>query len=277
MLHGLVALLTSSAQIVYNKNVLSRHHVGFLTFTFVDFFLIFILMGLAGIFFFDFSTVVWSLRIVLLVFLSGALSLGFNLLYYKGLEKTTVEKAQPLILTNWIFSIILAFAFFPAEREYLDLFLSLLAGIAVVITFTKKHHLNFDKSSMLFILSSFLIGIHAILIKVLLDYFGPYELYFLRLGIELVLFICIFAPSARTLKNNNNKFIAVSAVIAIIMNVFTYWSYQNVGIIFTSMVLTLTPLLAILGGRLFLQEKLHIKYVASSLLIMICIGLSTIL
>jgi drug/metabolite transporter (DMT)-like permease len=233
-------------------------------------------MSILGYFFFDFKKTDFNYLTISLIFATSIISLISNFLFYKGLHHTSIEKAEPLILSNWIFSIILAFLFFSSERNNIELILALISGITIVATFTEKHHLTFNKYQIYFLTSSFLLAFHAIIIKLLLEIFTPIETYFLRILLQFIFLIIIFRFTLKNVLEKKNSAIIISAIIALIMNIFTYWSYDEIGVISTSMILTLTPIIAILSSKIFLKENIHPKFLISTLIISSCILTSTI-
>ncbi|MFW5746167.1 MAG: EamA family transporter [Nanoarchaeota archaeon] len=197
----------------------------------------------------------------------------FNAFFFIGLKHVHIEKAQPLLLSNFIFTILLAIIFFPDERSPFKVFLAVVASLVLIAIHIKKHHLVFSRFELMLLGYAIMISIHNVLIKELLTIFTPFSLYFFRAGLMSILLALIFHAKLTDYKKNTRKQLLVAATVTA-LNITMYWSYQVSGIVVTSLLLTASPVLAIWISRIMLKERVHTKNVFATLIICICISLS---
>jgi drug/metabolite transporter (DMT)-like permease len=129
--------------------------------------------------------------------------------------------------------------------------------------------------------------LEAVLVKELLFLYSPLALYMVRtLGIFIVLFIwyLFLAPYIKgeprlTFSNwqaKNYKLCFVIALLAVLQMVFTYYGYKHFGVVFTTIVLTLGPILTYIADVIILKERLKKRIVLAAIVILACVAYANI-
>jgi drug/metabolite transporter (DMT)-like permease len=229
---------------------------------------------LPGLFFLQYSTEMFEWYNILFLIALLLSAIVYNICNFKGMKYSQVDSAQPLILMAWVFSIFFAFVIYPAERHIVDFILAL---VAVASLFFSTKITQLDKGSMYLLIGSFFVGVHSLFVKELVPVYGPYLLYFVRaILIFSILYFWFRAPRS-LLRKDVLLYCAIFAGIVIVQNVLLYTSYVRIGIVHTSLILTLAPVVALTASVLFLKERLHLSKVLSALVITACIATSILI
>ena len=242
--------------------------MGFTTVTFMTLSLI---MLPFAFFFFNATKGAFTLMPVLFLF-SFVLCAGIaNLLYYKGFKYEKINHLEPIIMMQPLFVVVLAALVFPSERNFVVIMAALIASVAIVLSHIKNHHLEFNKHSSLVLISNLFFAVCAIQAKYLLNYFSPFTLYFLRCSlIGLILFVT-YRPKLKYLTFKEEEKFALSNIFWIARSVLIYYGYVNFGIIFTTLVLMVTPILVYTFTYFILKERLEMRNLVASAVILICL------
>jgi drug/metabolite transporter (DMT)-like permease len=227
-----------------------------------------------GMFFITYTPEMFAWQNVLFLLALVLCAIVYNVCNFKGMKYSEVDNAEPLILMAWVFSIFFAFIIYPEERHVIDFVLAFISVASLFFT-TKFTHL--DKGSTYLLIGSFFVGVHSLFVKELVPVYGPYMLYFIRAVFIWILVYAMFRAPQSLLRRDILTYSSLFALLVIIQNVLLYTSYAKIGIVHTSLILTLAPVVALTAGALFLKEKLHLNKVISALVITVCIALSTIL
>jgi len=85
-------------------------------------------------------------------------------------------------------------------------------------------------------------------------------LYFLRCGVIAMIFILLWRPSYRHLKEHGVVgLILLSGALAVFHMVARMYAFKEVGIVVTMATYVLTPILVFIFDTLFLRERLKIR------------------
>lgn len=271
MLQAFGALVFASAYMIFSRYILATKHFEYrryiaLTYIFGAVLLLF------GFSYLDLTFVTWRSGVLLLLIIATAIFC--DLFFYHGLEHTRVEKVEPLFLSSWVFTVIFAVIVYPSERDLLKVALALVAGLTIILVNIRKHHLKLDKYAVYILVAAVVIGIHNNLIKALLEYYNPYTInLIIMLGGSLVMPL-FFRIKGKDLKKKATPLVMLATVFTVTRWLFLYWSYDVIGVVFTSLIMTAAPMLEIWGSKLFLKEKLHLRYIVGTVVIMLCIIIS---
>jgi drug/metabolite transporter (DMT)-like permease len=210
-----------------------------------------------------------------LLILSGIVffSIIANLLSYYAIKWEKLTNLEPVRLLEPLFVVLLAFAFFKSERNPVILIPSIIAALALVFSHVRKHHLDFNKYILAGIASSFFYAIDLILTKLILEYYNPISLYFIRCSLILIITITIFSPhSINKLTKKEKLLILVISLFWVTFRVATYYGYLYLGVVSTTLVLMLGPVFIYLLARIFLKEKLNWRNIVATIIILGCVA-----
>lgn len=274
MFQGIISAVANAGGVLTDRFILSKKKIDYRSFTTLAFSLIVLILLFLIPFFYDYSPQMFSTENLIYLGFIAFFGILFNFLLFYGLKYTKAEAAEPLILTSWLFTVLLAVTFYPEERNTIKLILALIASVTIFLTHIKKHHLVFHKGTMAILFSSLIIAIHDMFIKKLLVVYNPFTLYFIRCLIITILLLIIVRPNKKYLKRKYILPISLVATLGVLEYVFKYWSYDQYGLVYTSLLMTLAPLLVMCGSKFFLKEKIEGKNIISMVVILACIVIS---
>lgn len=274
MFVGIIAALFASSEALMDRYSFTHKIFGYKKLLFYTFIMMIAIMTLGLPFFFEWNPAILEPVNIVYLGIVVVISLAFNLLWLHGLEKTRVEKAQPLYMSSKIFTIILAIAFFPTERHLLKVFLAIIAIGAIISLNISKKHLDLDRYAMMIIGGAFLLSLHNIFIKNLLGLMNAFMLYYIRIILIAVFMLFFFKIDKKDIVEDKIIFLFFLSITVVLANAFIYWSYAQIGLVYTSLLLTLTPIAALWGAKVILKEELHIKNIVATVIIIACISAS---
>lgn len=270
MILGIIASLLYSAEFLVSRKFLGSGNFKSEKFIAVIFIGVSILMlPLMGLFYIDFE----QMNLFYTLIFTGIVlsALAYNLLQYKSLKRIKAEDAEPIILLNTIFTIILGYLFIKSERNIADLILALTACTILIISKWDKD-MTFNKYHKYMFYAAILIGVYNLLTKIMLDVMNPFALYWIRTIILLPVFLLISKLRMKDLKKYSGTLII--SILTILAQLTVFFSYKYIGLITTSLLLNLVPIFTFWGAYIFLKEKLEARNVVASILIIGCIVLS---
>jgi len=204
-------------------------------------------------------------------------SIFANYFTFFAFKHKDLSKIQTLRLTMPLFTILFAFIlsfFFEVyanERNYYVLLFALIASIALVVSNMNKNHLKFDKYSWSMLLGSFLFSIELILSKPLVALYHPVTFYFIRSLFVFIIAFAVFRGNLSNLKPVGKGLFIISAMFWVGYRTLLYYGYNVFGVVFTTTVFIMSPVLIYLSSWMFFKEKITIRQVVSSMIIVVCI------
>ncbi len=203
-------------------------------------------------------------------------SLLANYLMFFALRWEKVSKLEPALILEPLFTISLAilFSFFTVglfERSSHVVIPALIASIALIFSHVKKHHLHFSKYFLAAIGGSFFFALELVISRLVLDYYSPISFYFFRcLSIFIISFI-IFRPKIFNLEAKIQWQILLIGSLWVLYRVIIYWGYVQLGVIFTTLMILLSPVFIYLLAWKFLKEKLEWRNILAAIIIIGCV------
>jgi len=205
------------------------------------------------------------------------ISLIANLFVFYSLKWEKVTKLEPARILEPMFIIILAiiFSFFIDsnlyERNLKFIIPALIASIAIIFPHIKKYHLKINKYIIAAILGSFFFALELIITRLILDFYSPITFYFLRCSSIFLISLIVFRPKFKSLDKKSIWIILITGAIWAVYRIIIYWGYLNYGVIFTTLMIMLGPVLIYILAWKFLKEKLNWKNIVAALIIIACV------
>lgn len=206
------------------------------------------------------------------------LGVAFNIIYYTVLSKKNISEIQPITILATPTAIIMAMVIFPEERNLAVLAISAVATGALLLSRLEKGKLKFDKYSWLLIIFNILYAIETILIKYLLDVTNAFSLYGSRVMILALMFFIIL-PHIKVNKISKKSLghISINSAITAIEHTTKFFAISAIGIINSSMILLLGPIIILIYSRIFFKEKISLRRGIGDAIIIICIAVIVLL
>jgi drug/metabolite transporter (DMT)-like permease len=272
----IVGAVANAFSIIWERIVLVKKKVDIKSFQ-VAAFLAVTLLFLPFIYFFfkihpeAFTTINIVLFLCVILF-----SVIANIAFCYSIKGERVSSLEPALALEPLFTVILAViaSFFFAElfeRKIHIIIPAVIAGVALVLSHIKRHHLNFDKYFIAAILASFFFAMELIFSNFILDYYTPLTFYFLRcLGIFAVS-LAVFRPKFSGINNKIKLEIFGIAFLWIVYRVIIYYGYLNLGIVFTTLIVMLSPIFIYFLAWIVLKEKIRWQDVVTALVVVACV------
>ncbi|MBI2631834.1 DMT family transporter [Candidatus Pacearchaeota archaeon] len=273
----IIGAFLEAAGMILEKKVLRNKRINYKNYTVYEFLAIVLVMIPILFFTWKIGSGAFSTKNILIFSFVILVSVIANLLIFFSLKRENVTEFESVWVAQPLFTIILAFILFQSERKISLAIFAFVASIALLISHIEKHHLKFDKYIIAAILGSFLFSVELIASNLILKYYNPFTFYFIRSFFIFLITFAMFRPSGNELKNKSLlTTILIIGLIWALYRAIIYYGYQTLGVIFTTTIFILSPVLIFLFAIIFLKEKPTKKQVLSTLIITLCVIASLI-
>ena len=271
-----IAALTQVGGIIIDKIILTRRQVALRVFVPILFLFLFLFTA----FLFPFlGRISWDLFGGYYLWLFGAMlvvAVIWNVCYYRGVQSEKVHEFELIVMFQPLLTILLATLFLKGERNiHLEL-AALVAAIFLIIAHWQKSHLEISRGSLYLVSAVVFMSVELILIKILLEVFSPVALYFVRTGILFLFFIFFYRPHLVQVAERNWLLIAATSFLGTTQMVTKFYGFAELGVVYTSLILILAPVLVYLASKVILHEHITTRTVVSLTVILGCIIYATI-
>lgn len=273
----LIAAFSQAAGIIVDKIILTRRRMELRAYIPVLFLFLFlltaILMPFLGTVSLNFFTPYYLVIFLMMI----ASALIWNVFYYKGAQDEKVHEFELIIMFQPLLTILLAAIFLEKNTNVHILIASVLAAIALIIAHINKKHFEISAAGKGLVIAVVFISIEIIFQKIMLDVFSPAALYFTRTGIIFLFFWLYYRPRMHQVSDANIALILATSAAGVVQMVTKFYGFEQFGVIYTSLVLILSPILVYIISTLLLHERLKARTIISGLVILGCIVYATML
>ena len=265
------------------KKIINKQKVNFMNFI-IYIFLSIILVSIPLLFFFwNIKPEALQLNNIILLAIIVITSIFANFFIFYSLKKEDLTELQPIRLTTPLFTILLVFIFsfffdiYLSERNYSILFLALIASLALVFSHFKDDKVKFNKYAIAALIGSFLFALELTISKSILLYYNPITFYFIR-SLWVFILVWVFLHNKLSpIQNKTKIYILIAGIIAVMYRVILYYGFLTLGVIFTTTIFILAPVLTYIFAHIFLKEKITLRQIISSIIIVACVVLAVII
>jgi drug/metabolite transporter (DMT)-like permease len=205
------------------------------------------------------------------------ISILANLLIFYSLKRENITEFEPIWLMQPLFTVLLAIFMFPTERNWIIVGLALIASLTLIFAHVKKHHLRLDKYIFAALIGSFLFALELVISKPLLEFYSPFTFYFIRCFFIFVITLLLFRPSMKILKGKTVGMIVLVGIMWFVYRAIIYWGYESLGIIYTTILFILSPVLMLIFAVIFLKEKPTARQIIANGIILVCVLLAVLI
>lgn len=273
----LLGALFQAGGFILDKRILLLRRITFQTYTSLSFPLYFLIV--LGAFFIaapPFSLELLWASIGLLA-LSLSLNIIGNIVFYRALARDTLGEIQIIDLVSNIPIIIVSSFLFADERNTLVLVLALGAAFAVIWAHWHRRHFTILVTTLPLLLWSLVAPpIEAAITKTLLAAWHPVSLELVRSGVLAIFFASIFSRSIQNVHAKAFSLLILTNLFWACGWILFYMSYQEIGVVYTSLIFLAEPLMVYMGSLLVLKERLDRKKVLAFFLVLASITLAHI-
>ena len=261
---------------IFEREMLKKKGMNIKKYQILEFLGIVIVMIPLLYFFWKFNLQALELKNILIFI--GVILAAFiaNIFTFYSMKGEKINNLEPAKMLEPLFTILLAiiFSFFIQgvyEKNTNIIIPALIAGIALILSHVKREHLNFNKYFLAAIVGSFFFALELILSMLILNFYSPVSFYFLRSSAILLISYIIFRPKLSNLGTKLKLKMLLIGAIWVVYRVATYYGYLKIGIISTTLILMLGPVFIYLFAKLFLKEKINIRNIIASIIILACV------
>ena len=271
-----IAAVSQAAGIIVDKIILTRRRMEIHVFIPVLFLFLFLLTAILMPFWGTISLEFFRPYYLIIFVLMIAAALIWNVFYYKGAQAEKVQEFELIIMFQPLLTILLA-AFLIEKNTNIHLLIaSIIASLALIFSHVKKMHFQLSRESWGLVLAVVFISIEIILQRIMLNVLSPVSLYFVRTGIIFVFFIILYRPRIRQVANTNALLILATSTLGVLQMTTKFYGFQELGVIYTSLILILSPILVYIISTIVLHERLRVRTIISALVILGCIVYATV-
>ncbi|MBS3079751.1 DMT family transporter [Candidatus Pacearchaeota archaeon] len=264
------AILEASGMTI-EKIMLKTKSLNYKNYTVFGFLAIVLVMLPFVFFFWRIDPEAYSLKSLIILLIVIASAIAANLLTYYALKRESLSVIEPIRLMQPLLTIILAVILYSSERTNpLIILLAIIASITLICSHIKKSHLVYDKYILAALGGSLFFAIELVISKSILPYYNSFTFYFIRCLIIFLVTLVIFKPEDKFNKKIKLTML-LTGTIWIIYRIILYYGYESYGIVFTTILFILTPIFVYIFAALFLKEKLTLRQIISSIVILACV------
>jgi drug/metabolite transporter (DMT)-like permease len=272
----LIAAFNDAFGIIVDKIVLAKAKVPVPIFTAIQFFFLTSLSALTLPFLGIIDLAAWTPKYLgLLIFMIG-LAVLWNLFYYLAIQKEPIENLEVILLTQPLVTVVISAVFFADERHSQTLVAAFVASVTLIVSHLNRQKLGFDRYELVLLFGILLMAIEAMVIKSLVQIWSPAALYTVRtLGVFLIMLIAI-RPTVESIEAPVMILIFLTGISGVIFKIIQFTSYADYGIVFTTLILILSPVFVLMLDKILLHEKVHLKQMVAMIVIIAAVAYGTI-
>jgi len=278
MIVALVSAVASAINLVVDKVALSKQRISlgvFISLVFVFLFLFtVVLVPFLGYVNWD---VVFLPNMLFLLLLMIVIAIAWNVLFYQSVQREAVHEHELIVMTAPLVTILLAAVFFPEEFDLRIFFLGILASVTLLVARFERHHLTMNKTSYNLFLAVILMSVESIIIRELLYSYSPVALYAVRTFFIAWFFLLYYRPRYHQVPGGHWGIIVLSGLIGAITMLTRFYAFEALGIIHTTIIAVLAPIIVFLASWEILHERIKARIIFASVVILVCVTAATLI
>jgi len=268
VLEALIASIGNAGGVILNKLILSKHKVPVPRFIPTLFIWLAII---TAIFLPKWGFVDWeqllTAKYIILFALMIVVACIWNVYALRGIQKEEIHEFELIMLLSPLMTIIFAEIFLPAERDIWVFVAGIVASVALIATRFRHHHLKIGKTAWLTIMAMVLMSLESIIIKEILAVVSPVSLYFIRTTIIAIVFLILYRPKISKISKEVYAMTIISAIFGVVQMVLKFYGFINFGVIETTMVLILGPMMVYVYSYFYFKEKLYKRDIVAAIVV----------
>lgn len=272
-----LSALSQAGNVIVDKIILTRRRVALHVFVPLLFVFLFIITALLFPALGQIAADFWTLKYLLIFLVMIISAVIWNVFFYRGIQAEKVHEFELIMMFQPLLTIFLATIILAGERNVNLEIAAFVAAIALIFAHINHNHLEISKEARGLILAVVFMSVELVLIKIILGVLSPVAVYALRTGMIALFFYLFYRPAFSKVSLKNSLLIAASGFIGVTQMVSKFYGLERYGLIYTSLILIIAPLLVYMISTIFLHEKLKIRTIICALVIVSCIIYATVL
>ncbi|HUD20834.1 MAG TPA: DMT family transporter [Candidatus Saccharimonadales bacterium] len=278
MLYALIAAVTDAGGLLLDKIILARERVTLRVYLPILFAFVFILTAVLWP---TLGRVDWELlrltNTMFLFLIMIVTAIAWNVLFYQSVQRENVQQHELVVMTAPLVTVVLAAVFFPEDLNYKVLILAIIASLALIFAKGGRQHFALNRTSYNTLLGVVLMSVESIIAKELLYTFTPVALYASRTFFLALFFFFYYRPQLGRVEVKHYWMIFWSALIGVVSMLTKYYAFSDLGVVYTTMIGILAPVLVFFLSWEILHEKVRFRMILGSLIVLVCVALATVI
>jgi len=278
MFPALISAVGNAGELILDKITLSKRGVPLRLFLPIAFVFLFVLTVIFTPFFgfINYQTALLpnNLFLALLMIVTAV---AWNVLIYQNIRDESVHRHEVMMMTAPLVTVLMAAVFFQEEFNLSIFILSLIASVALIFARTERHHFKIDKNSANLFLAVILMSVESIIIRELLRSYSPVSLYAIRTFFIGLFFLLYYQPKWKDVARSPLWLIGLSSAVGVTQMVAKFYAFDSLGVVFTTLVSTLGPIIVFLGSWEILHERIRPRVVIAAVVILACVTVATVI
>lgn len=274
-LFPLVGSVSQGTSFVIDKTILSMRHISFRTHIGVGFPIYWLMM--LGAFFIFRPTLFPSTDIyhLGLIALGIGISLATNIFYYRALDADELSGIEVIDLFRSIPIIIVSSILFADERNLTLFVAGLAASIAIIWSHWRNGHLAIRRRTLPFLLWGMVTApASAAIAKVLLAIWHPVALFLIQDAVITFFAMYLYQKEFKKITPKLLGLLILSSALSVGGWILFGLSYQQLGVVHTTLLFSLQPLIVYFASLIILKEPHHWKKTAAFFVVLAAILLA---
>lgn len=272
-----IAAFAQAGGIIVDKITLTRRQVSVRVFVPAIFLFLFLLTMLFVPFLGRVSSDIFQTKYILIFCAMIVSAIIWNIYYYRGVQTEKVHEFEMIMMLQPLLTVLLATIFLKGERNINLEIAAIIASLALIAAHLNKRHLEFSDGVWGLLLAVIFTSIEIILIKLLLDVINPVALYAVRTGILFVFFYLFYHPDLTKMSEKNVWLVLLTSAIGMTQMIMKFYGFTEYGVIYTSLILIVAPVLVYLISRIYLHEKIKARTIFATFIILIAIVYASVI
>lgn len=198
--------------------------------------------------------------IMWLIAISIIISIVNNILFYRALDDDHLSEIQTIELLQNLPVIFLSSIIFIDERKPFIIIPAIISSLILLWSYLENNRFTMAKNTIpYFVWSMTGIPAGALIAKNLLTVWNPISFELVRWGVTAVVLTLLFYKEALKVSRDAFYYLLLTNILSTIGWVLFYFSYQRSGIVYTTLIFLVQPILVYFASFLILKEKLHWK------------------
>lgn len=273
----LISALSQSAGVILDKIILTRRRVEHHVYVPILFLFLFVITACVYPFLGKISPEFFTTHNLIYFALLIIVALIWNYFYYRAIGEEKVQQFELILLFQPLLTILLATIIFKSERNLHIEIAAIIAAIALIVAHAKKDHFVPSRGSIDTIMAVVFMSIELIIIEILLTTITPVALYAIRTGVIAIAFYFLYRPRISQVAIKNFGLIFLTSILGAGQMITKFYGFEKYGVIYTSLILIIAPLLIYICSVIVLHEKLKLRTAISALVILLCIIYATVI
>lgn len=258
---------------ILEKKVLKHRGVDYRNYTAYGFLAIVFVLLPVIYFFHDAEPEAFLLKNIGIFFFVVIVSVLANVLIFYSLKRENITEFEPVWLMQPLFTILLAVIVYSSERKWSIVALAFIASISLIAAHFRRHHFRIDRYMAAVYLGSFFFAVELVASKAIVGFYNPFFFYFLRCFFIFLLALAIFRPRFGIVVKEKKlgAMILLIAVLWAVYRAIIYYGYGVYGVVVTTLLFILSPVIMILLAVIFLHERPTKRQIISNIIMLACV------